>query len=280
MCDYDTGAAASDPTSDMARTQSDRTFIISGGASGLGRATAHHLCEHGAYVAILDLNADLGAEVVSKLGPRARFVETDVTSSNSIAKAVQTTVEWARRTGHELGGVVAAAGIGVAEKIMGKDGTLMDIDNFDRVMAVNVRGTVDLVRQVLPHLSQVNPLPPDGERGVLVLISSVSAFEGQPGQVAYSASKGAIVGLTLPLTRDLARHGIRVVTVAPGPFETDLTTYMPDNVRRGLLRATEFPKRLGQPDEFALFVRQSIENPMLNGEVVRLDGGMRLAAKL
>ncbi len=163
---------------------------------------------------------------------------------------------------------------------MDKAGTLLDMDNFDRVMAVNVRGTVDLVRQVLPHLGQVTPLPPDGERGVLVLVSSVSAFDGQPGQVSYSASKGAIAGLTLPLTRDLAEHGIRVVTIAPGPFETEMTAYLPDNVRRVLIHAAEFPQRLGKPDEFAQLVRQSIENPMLNGEVVRLDGGMRLMGKL
>lgn len=156
----------------------------------------------------------------------------------------------------------------------------LDLDGFDFVMNINVRGSVDLIRQVVPHLCKVKPLEPDGERGVIVLVSSSAAFDGQPGQVAYSASKGAIASLTLPLTRDLAEYGIRVVTIAPSLFDSGMTAHMPDRVRTSLQHAMEFPTRAGKPDEFASLVQQSIENVMLNGVVIRLDGGMRMPSKL
>lgn len=147
-------------------------------------------------------------------------------------------------------------------------------------MNINVRGSIDLVRQMVPHLCKVKPLPPDGERGVIILVSSSAAFDGQPGQVAYSASKGAIASLTLPLTRDLAEYGIRVVTIAPSLFDSGMTAHMPDRVRNSLQRAMEFPPRAGKPDEFASLVQHGIENIMLNGVVIRLDGGMRMPSRI
>lgn len=165
-------------------------------------------------------------------------------------------------------------------KIIDRHGEPLDIDVYDFIMNINVRGTIDLVRQVLPHWTKVQPLGPDGERGVIVLVSSSAAFDGQPGQVAYSASKGAIASLTLPLTRDLARYGIRVVTIAPSLFDSGMTAFMNGKVRDSLLRVMEFPARAGKPHEFARLVKDSVENVMLNGVVIRLDGGMRMPSKL
>jgi 3-hydroxyacyl-CoA dehydrogenase / 3-hydroxy-2-methylbutyryl-CoA dehydrogenase len=167
-----------------------------------------------------------------------------------------------------------------AHQIIDSNGNPFSLSDFDFVMNVNVRGSIDLVRQCLPHMSKVTPVGEDGERGVIILVSSSAAFDGQPGQVAYSASKGAIVSLTLPLTRDLARYGIRVVTIAPSLFKSRMTDMMSDKVRASLTRAMEFPRRPGNAEEFAQLVRHSIENIMLNGVVLRLDGGMRMPNKL
>jgi len=219
-----------------------RTFIVSGGcvpfpissrtppltslaasASGLGRATIHNLISAGANISILDLNASSGETLVHELTPnRARFFPTDVSFTDSITTAVQGTLGWIQQTGRELGGVIAAAGVSNPAKIIDRNGDPLDMSGFDFVMSINVRGSVDLVRQVLPYLTQVEPEAPDGERGVVVLVSSSAAFDGQPGQVAYAASKGALASLTLPLTRDLARYGIRVVTIAPSLFESGM----------------------------------------------------------
>lgn len=168
----------------------------------------------------------------------------------------------------------------VLPKIIDRNGDPLDIYGFDFIMNINVRGSVDLIKQVLPHLSRVEPEQPDGERGVLVLVSSSAAFDGQPGQVAYSASKGALASLTLPLTRDLARYGIRVVTIAPSLFDSGMTALMSDKVRSSLTKVMEFPLRPGKPEEFARVVKESIENLMLNGVVIRLDGGMRMPSKM
>jgi len=176
--------------------------------------------------------------------------------------------------------VIAAAGVSTAAKIIDRNGDPLDMSGFDFVMSINVRGSVDLVRQVLPHLTQIEPEGPDGERGVIVLVSSSAAYDGQPGQVAYSASKGALASLTLPLTRDLARYGIRVVTVAPSLFESGMTALMGEKVRKSLERVMEFPVRPGRPEEFARVVREGVENSMLNGCVIRLDGGMRMPSKM
>jgi NAD(P)-dependent dehydrogenase (short-subunit alcohol dehydrogenase family) len=165
-------------------------------------------------------------------------------------------------------------------QIIDRNGKPFSLDDFDFVMNVNVRGTIDLIRQALPHLTTVTPTSPDNERGVLILVASSAAFDGQPGQVAYSASKGAIASLTLPLTRDLARYGVRVVTVAPSLFRSGMTAMMSDKVRGSLERVMEFPRREGQPEEFSGLVKHAIENVMLNGTVVRLDGGMRMPSKM
>jgi len=258
-----------------------RTFIVSGGASGLGRACVVDICNNGGYAAILDMNEELAAELVKEIGGgKTKFFETNVLETESIAAAIKGVLEWVKLTGKEVGGVIAAAGVSNPAKIIDRDGNPFSLDDFDFVMNVNVRGTIDLVRQCLPHMSKIAPVGQDGERGVIILVSSSAAFDGQPGQVAYSASKGAISSLTLPLTRDLARYGIRVVTIAPSLFESRMTAMMSDKVRASLTKVMEFPPRPGQGEEFAHLVKTSIENIMLNGVVLRLDGGMRMPSKM
>lgn len=290
----------------------NRTFVISGGevflsihpslppfphhppktniphrASGLGLSTARTIIQNGGNVQILDLNPTVGKALIDQLGgpQRANFTLTDVGDSAQIALAVRETKEWIERTGKTIGGIVAAAGVARPGTVMGMD--RQGMRQFDEVMRINVRGTVDLVRYFLPLLATC-PLPAaeeekdpngDGERGVIILVSSAAAFDGQPGQVAYAASKGAIASLTLPLTREVARYGIRVVTIAPGLFETAMTTNISKRLREGVMRVLEFPKRAGRPEEFARLVKEGLENSMLNGVVMRLDGGVRLPSK-
>ncbi|KAK8099819.1 hypothetical protein PG999_010193 [Apiospora kogelbergensis] len=255
----------------------DRTFIISGGASGLGQATAQELVRAGGYVAVLDMNDDNGAAVVSELGAdKARFFQCNVTETESVAAAIKGTVAWVQETGKPLGGVIPAAGVSLPSTMLDRHNQPLSLPDFNFVMAVNVTGTIDLVRQALPHLAAAAGSPEDGERGVVVMVASAAAFEGQRGQVSYSASKGAITAMTLPMTRDLSRFGIRVVTLAPSLFESAMTSLMSDKVRKSL----EVPRRAGRPEEFAMAARQAIENVMLNGTVIRLDGGMRMPSKL
>ncbi|CAI6339882.1 unnamed protein product [Periconia digitata] len=259
----------------------NRTFIISGGASGLGLATARDLHSHGAYVSLLDLNSDAGSSIVAELGPtRARFFQVDVSSTTSIATAIAGTVSWVRETGKEIGGVVAGAGVGMPGMMIDKKNEPLAIESIDFVLGINLRGTLDLIRQALPHMTTNTPEGVDGERGVVVMVASSAAFDGQMGQVAYAASKGAVAALTLPLARDLSRVGIRAVTIAPALFESNMTKMMSGRVRQSLENAMEFPKRAGQPEEFARTVRDSVENTMLNGTVIRLDGAMRMPARL
>ncbi|ROV95855.1 hypothetical protein VSDG_05206 [Cytospora chrysosperma] len=283
---------------------SGRTFVISGGASGLGRATAIELSQNGGNISILDLNEDAGAELVKQLGgeSRARFFAVDVTDTESIAAAVAGTAEWVSQTGKPLGGIIPAAGVGNpglpsvgARKnleVWAEIGRIMDskyrplpLQSLDLVLNINLRGTLDVIRQFLPALAR-SPTAGgdggdgDGERGVVVMVSSAAAFDGQMGQAAYAASKGAVAAMTLPLTRDLSRFGVRVVTVAPGTFETPMTGLLGDKVRAGLERAMEFPKRGGAGHEFAALVRHVVENVMLNGCVIRLDGGARMPSRL
>ncbi|MCJ1339317.1 hypothetical protein MMC09_004606 [Bachmanniomyces sp. S44760] len=259
---------------------SGRTFLVSGGASGLGRATARDLVAAGGNVAILDMNEDLGQQLVKESPEQTRFWAVDVSNSKSISDAVSAVIAWSRESGFEIGGVIAAAGVSSPAKIIDRHGEPFDLGQFDFVMNINVRGSIDLIRQVLSHLSRVEPLGPDGERGVVVLVSSSAAFDGQPGQVAYAASKGAIASLTLPMARDLARYGIRVVTIAPSLFESGMTAMMSAKVRTSLEKVMEFPVRPGKPEEFSRLVREGIENSMLNGVVVRLDGGTRMPSKM
>lgn len=229
---------------------------------------------------ILDMNEELGNQLIEELGDeKSLFVVTDISNSKSIAEAVRKALTWIKATDCELSSIVAAAGVANPAKIINYQGDTFDMDGFDFVMNINVRGSVDLVRQFLPHLCRVQPMT-DGERGVIILVSSSAAFDGQPGQIAYSASKGAIASLTLPLTRDLARYGIRVITIAPGLFDSGMTSMMSNKVRSSLERVMEFPFRAGKPEEFAHIVKSSIENSMLNGTVIRLDGGMRMPSKM
>ena len=227
------------------------------------------------------MNDELGEALVKELGGnKAKFFSTDVSDSESIAKAVKGTLSWVKQTAKEVGGVIAAAGVANPAKIIDRHGEPFDLEGFDLVMTINVRGSIDLVRQFLPHISTVKATQPDGERGVIVLVSSSAAFDGQPGQVAYAASKGAIASLTLPMTRDLAKYGIRVVTIAPSLFDSAMTAVMSDKVRASLTQVMEFPLRPGKPEEFAHMVRAGLENSMLNGVVLRLDGGMRMPSKM
>ncbi|KAL2017466.1 hypothetical protein VTK56DRAFT_2062 [Thermocarpiscus australiensis] len=259
---------------------SGRTYVVSGGASGLGRACVRDICKTGGNAVILDMNEELGSHLVSELGPSTKFFRCDVTDTDNIAAAVQATVDWVKQTGKPLGGIIPAAGVGFPGLILDKQLRPVSMDAVDLVLNINLRGTLDLVRQFLPHLAATEPHGPDGERGVVVMVASAAAFEGQMGQVAYAASKGAVAAMALPMARDLSRFGIRVVAVAPSMFESAMTAALPDKVRKGLQRAMEFPARAGRPEEFALLVRQVIENVMLNGVVIRLDGATRMPSRL
>ncbi|KAL1304547.1 hypothetical protein AAFC00_003526 [Neodothiora populina] len=259
----------------------DKIFVLSGASSGLGLATARDLYIHGAYIAMLDIDQASGEEARESIGTeRSRFFETDVTETESIEAAVAAVVAWATETQKVIGGVISAAGVGNPGKIINRENEPLPLSDIDFVLNVNLRGTLDLVRQCLPHMTTAEPMGPDGERGVIVLVSSSAAFDGQPGQVAYAASKGAIRSLTLPLARDLAPYGIRVVTIAPSLFESRMTSMMSDKARKSLEKVMEFPRRAGKPDEFAELVRHGIENPMMNGVVVRLDGAMRMPSRM
>ncbi len=250
-----------------------RTFLVSGGASGLGGATSRLLAENGANVVVADINREKGEALANELGATARFVEMNVTDEESVKNAVATAVS----AFGALHGAINCAGIGVAEKTVGKDGP-HSLASFKRVIEVNLIGTFNVIRLAAAQMSQQEPQP-GGERGVIINTASIAAFDGQIGQAAYSASKGGIVGMTLPIARDLSRQGIRVLTIAPGIFDTPLLGALPEEVRQSLGAQVPFPSRLGQPPEFAALARHIIENPMLNGEVIRIDGALRMAPK-
>jgi NAD(P)-dependent dehydrogenase (short-subunit alcohol dehydrogenase family) len=246
---------------------------VTGGASGLGEATVRHFARLGACVAIWDTNAEKGAALAEELGGQSIFVETDVTNEKSVQQAVNAVVD-------RFGGVhvvVNCAGIGIAKKVFGKNGP-HDLDSFVKVIQVNLIGTFNVIRLTAEKMIQYESNV-DGERGVIINTASVAAFEGQIGQAAYSASKGGIVGMTLPIARELATHGIRVMTIAPGLFDTPLFASLPDKAREALGAMTPFPSRLGRPDEFALLAQSIVENPMLNGSTIRLDGAIRMQPK-
>ncbi|KAH8905852.1 NAD(P)-binding protein [Coniochaeta sp. PMI_546] len=257
-----------------------RTFVVSGGASGLGRATILEIVKNGGNAAILDMNSEQGEAFAKELGSSARFWVCDVSDTDSIAAAVKGIVEWVHQTGVPLGGIIPAAGVGNPALMLDKSNRPLPLSNIDFVLSINLRGTLDLTRQLLPHLAQSPPHGPDKERGVVVMVASAAAFEGQMGQVSYAASKGAVAAMTLPMARDLARFGIRVVTVAPSMFESGMTAMLSEKVRTGLQKAMEFPARPGKPEEFASLVRHAVENVMLNGTVIRLDGATRMPSKL
>lgn len=247
--------------------------LVSGGASGLGAATVRMIVSAGGRAVILDLNAPAGQALATELGDAARFALADVSDAAEVERAVKITTE----AFGALHICVNCAGIGSPQKIVGKEGPA-DLAKFTKVIQVNLIGTFNVARLAAWAISQNQPNA-DGERGVIINTASVAAFDGQIGQAAYSASKGGIVGLTLPIARDLASLGIRVVTIAPGLFDTPLLAALPEDVKASLGAMVPFPKRLGKPAEYAQLARQIIENPMLNGEVIRLDGAIRMAPR-
>ncbi|KAK9473528.1 NAD(P)-binding protein [Dipodascopsis tothii] len=246
----------------------DRTFVVTGGAAGLGLGAVEELARAGAFVAVLDRDSDLGAAAVAGK-PHLRFFELDVTETDRAAAVVDAVVAWTRQTGKPLGGVVNAAGVGMA-------GKPLDLDVFAMVVTINLVGTFNMTRLVAKHLVGVDP-DAEGERGVIINVSSASAYDGQAGQVAYAASKGAVASMTLPLARDLVPFGIRAVAIAPSLFETNMTAGVSAKAYTQMQRLLEFPPRFGRPAEFALLVRAVVENVMLNGTVIRIDGATRLS---
>jgi len=249
------------------------TFIVTGGASGLGEGTARMLAEGGANVVIADLQADKGEALARELGAKARFVKCDVTSEAD----GQAVVDAALMAFGALQGLVNCAGIAIAERTVKKDGPHA-LAAFARVIGINLIGTFNMIRLAATAMSKGQPNAA-GERGVIVSTASVAAYDGQIGQAAYSASKGGVVGMTLPIARDLSRDGIRVCTIAPGIFETPMLLGMPKEVQDALGKQVPFPSRLGKPAEYAALARHIIENEMLNGETIRLDGAIRMAPK-
>jgi NAD(P)-dependent dehydrogenase (short-subunit alcohol dehydrogenase family) len=246
------------------------TAVITGGASGLGRATAERLLAAGGRVALLDLPRSAGADVAKQLGDHAHFVPADVTNADEVAGALDAA---AARFG-TLHVLVNCAGIGSAEKTFGKRGPA-DLAAFARVIQVNLIGTFNCIRLAAVHMAKNAPNE-EGERGVVINTASVAAFDGQIGQAAYSASKGGIVGMTLPIARDLAELGIRVCTIAPGLFDTPLLAGLPEPARVSLGKQVPFPPRLGRPAEYGALAAHIVENAMLNGETIRLDGAIRM----
>ena len=247
--------------------------IVFGGASGLGEASTRRLHEHGARVTIADLNEEKGAALAAELGDDASFVKTDVTKADEVEAAVAAAAE-------AEGGLrinVCCAGVGWAEKVAGKRGP-HQLQPFETVIGINLIGTFNALRFSAVAMLGNDPNA-EGERGVNVNTASAAAYDGQIGQLAYSASKGGIVGMTLPAARDLASSGIRVVTIAPGLFNTPLFALLPQEAREALGATVPFPNRLGEPPEFAQLVQSIVENPMLNGEVIRLDGALRMAPR-
>jgi NAD(P)-dependent dehydrogenase (short-subunit alcohol dehydrogenase family) len=241
--------------------------LVAGGASGLGEATARELAARGARVTIADLNEDRGAALADELG--GAFVATDVTDQSAVQAAVEAV--------DGLRFAVSCAGIGWAERTVGKQGAAT-LQPFETVIRVNLIGTFNVLRLSAAAMAAGEP-GADGERGAVVMTASIAAYDGQIGQAAYSASKGGVVGLTLPAARDLARVGIRVCTIAPGLFDTPLLAALPEEARQALGAQIPFPSRLGQPSEYAQLACHIAENPMLNGEVIRLDGALRMAPR-
>jgi NAD(P)-dependent dehydrogenase (short-subunit alcohol dehydrogenase family) len=246
----------------------DGAFLISGGASGLGAACAREFTAAGAAVVIADLNQEAGERVAGECGARARFVSTDVTDGDSVRRAVEAC--------SGLRGAINCAGIAIAERVLGKEGPHA-LDRFARVIQVNLIGTFNVIRLAAEAIARAEPLGASGERGVIVNTASVAAFDGQIGQAAYAASKGGVAAMTLPIARELARYGIRVMTIAPGIFDTPMLAGLREPARLSLAQQVPFPQRLGDPAEFAALARHIVENEMLNGEVIRLDGAIRMA---
>ncbi len=251
----------------------DSVAVVTGGASGLGEACVRDLVKGGGKVSILDFAEDRGEKVASELGDAVVFCMTDITDEATVQAAVDKTME-------AFGAIhiaVNCAGVGIPAKVLGKEGP-MSMDHFNKVVRINLIGTMNVVRLAAEKMVK-NQGSDDGEKGVMVNVASVAAFDGQIGQAAYSASKAGVAGMTLPIAREFAEYGIRVMTIAPGIFRTPMLLGLPENVQEALGKMVPFPNRLGEPSEFAGLVRHIVENRMLNGEVIRLDGAIRMAAK-
>lgn len=251
----------------------NKVFLVTGAGSGLGAATAKALAEAGAKVLLADLNREAGEKLAAELGASALFVETDVASESSAINAIQTAIS----TFGGLHGLVNCAGVAPAEKVVGKEGPHR-LESFAKVININLVGTFNMIRLAADAMIKGEP-DAGGERGIIVNTASVAAYEGQLGQAAYAASKGGIVALTLPVARELARSGIRVMTIAPGIMETPMLMGMPPEVQESLGKMVPFPSRMGKPAEYASLVKHIVENAYLNGEVIRLDGAIRMGIK-
>ena len=250
-----------------------QTFLVTGGSSGLGAACVRRLVGQGGHVVIVDVQKEAGEALAAELGSSAAFVQTDVTSEEAVQAAVDTAVS----TYGALHGAINCAGIAIGERVLGREKP-HPLAAFSRVIQINLIGTFNVIRLASEAMAKNEPNA-GGERGVIISTASVAAFDGQIGQAAYSASKGGVVGMTLPIARELARFGIRVMTIAPGIFYTPMMAGMPQAVQDSLGAAVPFPPRLGRPDEYAQLAQHIIENEMLNGEVIRLDGAIRMAPK-
>jgi NAD(P)-dependent dehydrogenase (short-subunit alcohol dehydrogenase family) len=250
-----------------------KTAVITGGVSGLGEAVARLLHDRGANVLMMDVNEARGAILASELGPQAAFAKADVTVTDEVQAAIRMAVQ-------RFGAIhlaVNCAGVGPPAKVVGKDAP-HDLVHFQKVIQINLVGSFDVIRWTAFHMAKNEP-DAEGERGVIVNTASIAAFDGQIGQAAYAASKAGVVGMTLPIARELARWGIRICTIAPGTFDTPLLASLPEQIRVSLGQQIPFPPRLGRPPEFAMLVQQIIENPVLNGETIRLDGALRMSPK-
>lgn len=247
--------------------------IVTGGASGLGEACVRKLVDDGARVVILDFDEERGRQVVSELGDAVIFCKTDVTDEKTVQEAIDKAVD-------SFGAVhiaVNCAGVATPSKVLGKKGP-MSIEKFNQVVQINLIGTMNVIRLAAEKMVN-NPPKEDGEKGVIINTASVAAFEGQIGQAAYAASKAGVAGMTLPIAREFADYGIRVVTIAPGLFETPMLAGLPEEAKASLVKMIPFPKRLGRPSEYAQLAKHIIENPILNGETIRLDSAIRMAAR-
>lgn len=251
----------------------ESVFVVTGGGSGLGAATARMIVAGGGKVVLADVNKAAGEALAAELGANARFAETDVTNEASAKAAVELAVS----TFGKLNGLVNCAGVAPAEKVLGKEGPHR-LESFAKVININLVGSFNMIRLATEVMAKGEPNA-QGERGVIVSTASVAAFDGQLGQAAYAASKGGVVAMTLPIARELARSGIRVMTIAPGIMETPMLMGMPQEVQDSLGKMVPFPSRMGKPAEYAALVCHIVENSYLNGEVIRLDGAIRMAAK-
>lgn len=247
--------------------------VVTGGASGLGEATVRHIVASGGRAVIMDLAEERGMILENELGESVQYVHTDVTDEESVRHAIKTGVE---RFG-KINTVVNCAGIAIAKKVLSRDGT-HSLDDYAKVINVNLIGTFNVIRLAGEQMKE-NEANEEGERGVIINTASVAAFDGQIGQAAYSASKGGVVGMTLPIAREYASFGVRVMTIAPGLFHTPMFDSLPEEARASLGAMVPFPSRLGRPEEYAQLTASIIENPMLNGEVIRLDGAIRMQPK-